>query len=77
MIGQTEETDGVAQLTGPLSSRFDIQILQTFDDVPITNFPITMVTLETGAPGGQRTLCEVIDDPHAGIFQPRQATDWT
>lgn len=48
VIGQnhrTEETDGVAQLTGPLSSRFYIQILQTLDDVPITNFPVTMVTL--------------------------------
>lgn len=50
----TEQSDGVAQLTGPLSPRFCVQLVQTLHDVPITNFTITKVTLQTGAPEGQR-----------------------
>lgn len=50
----TEQSDGVAQLTAPLASRFCVQTVQTLDDVPITHFTVTKVTLETGAPEGQR-----------------------
>lgn len=55
MNHHTEESDGIAQLTAPLSSRFCVQIVQTLDDVSITNFTVTKVTLETGAPGGRGT----------------------
>lgn len=54
---RTEESDCVAQLTAPLSSRFCVQLVQTLDDVPVTNFTVTKVTLETGAPEGQRDRC--------------------
>lgn len=50
MNHHTEESDGIAQLTTPLSSRFGVQIVQTLHDVSITNFTVTKVTLETGAP---------------------------
>lgn len=51
---RTEEGDGLAQLSGPLSSRLRVQLVETLDDVPVTNFTVAEVTLETGASAGQR-----------------------
>lgn len=53
LLTRTEESDGIAQLTAPCSSRFCVQFIQTLHEVPVANFTITEVTLDTGAPEGQ------------------------
>lgn len=52
--GRTEEGDGAAELTAPVTSDLDVELVQPLHDVAVAHLPVAHVAGETGAPVGQR-----------------------
>lgn len=51
---RTEEGDGAAELTAPVTSDLDVELVQPLHDVAVAHLPVAHVAGETGAPAGQR-----------------------